>query len=101
MALSLKPAGSGAAEAEKAASLMTSPSPGQKPTLVTSWEEASFVVASAFWRTGARRPEKRETARSKLPQKKWTGLDLPTKPARNFSRTGVMVARICQKRCAY
>ena len=33
----------------------------------------------------AGRPEKRVTARSKLPQKKWTGLHLPQKRERNFS----------------
>ena len=33
--------------------------------------------------SGAFRPEKRVTARSKLPQKKWTGLALPKKPVRN------------------
>jgi hypothetical protein len=36
---------------------------------------------------GALRPEKRVTARSKLPQKKWTGLALPRKPVRNCWRT--------------
>jgi hypothetical protein len=35
------------------------------------------------WR-GAVRPEKRVTARSKLPQKKCTGLALPKKPVRNL-----------------
>src|SRR5207344_249975 len=35
-------------------------------------------------RSGARRPEKRETARSKLPQKKWTGLHLPMNEHRQF-----------------
>ena len=33
--------------------------------------------------SGACRPEKRVTARSNPPQKKWTGLDLPRKPVRN------------------
>ena len=32
---------------------------------------------------GALRPENRVTARSKLPQKKWTGLHLPMKDVRN------------------
>ena len=39
-------------------------------------------------RGGARRPLKRVTARSKLPQKKCTGLHLPRKPARKRSNTG-------------
>ncbi|MEZ5289105.1 MAG: hypothetical protein R2712_30735 [Vicinamibacterales bacterium] len=33
-------------------------------------------------RGGAGRPEKRVMARSKLPQKKWAGLHLPTNPRR-------------------
>ena len=36
---------------------------------------------------GALLPEKRVTARSKLPQKKCTGLTLPRKPARNSFKT--------------
>ena len=36
---------------------------------------------------GALRPEKRVTARSKLPQKKCTGLALPMKPVRNCANT--------------
>jgi hypothetical protein len=38
-------------------------------------------------RSGARRPENRVTARSKLPQKKRTGLDLPVNLALNWLRT--------------
>ena len=38
------------------------------------------------WR-GAGRPEKRVVARSKPPQKKWTGLALPTKPVWKRFRT--------------
>ena len=51
-------------------------------------------------RGGAGRPEKRVTARSKPPQKKWTGLALPTKPARRSVKTGAMRVRIVQQRCA-
>jgi hypothetical protein len=36
-----------------------------------------LVIGSAPGLSGARRPEKRVEARSKLPQKKCTGLDLP------------------------
>ena len=36
---------------------------------------------------GAVRPENRVTARSKLPQKKCTGLALPMKPGAEFSIT--------------
>src|SRR5438045_5779088 len=56
--------------------------PGQKPRLLTSCEYASRVIASGKCGIppgcgGAGRPEKRVTARSKLPQKKCTGLHLP------------------------
>ena len=44
-------------------------------------------------RAGARRPLKRVTARSKLPQKKCTGLHFPRKPARNVSKTGAIRRR--------
>src|SRR5262245_51638444 len=37
--------------------------------------------------SGARRPEKRVTARSKPPQKKWTGLTLPRKLLRKSLNT--------------
>ena len=40
------------------------------------------------------------TARSKLPQKKWTGLTLPRKPVRNCWKTGSTATRARQKRCA-
>ena len=61
--------------------------PGQNPALVTSCEYASRATSSGKFGMppgwgGAVRPEKRVTARSKLPQKKWTGLALPRKPAR-------------------
>ena len=36
---------------------------------------------------GAVRPEKRVTARSNAPQKKWTGLTLPRKAVRNSPNT--------------
>src|SRR5882672_928194 len=58
-------------------------------------------MASAPGRSGARLPEKRVTARSKLPQKKCTGLHFPTKPARNSWKTFSHTTRILQKRCAY
>ena len=51
-------------------------------------------------KAGARRPEKRVTARSKLPQKKCTGLALPTKPVRNCLNTRSIWTRACQKRWA-
>src|SRR5271170_6018601 len=47
---------------------MTSPSPGQNPTLITSCEYASLVMESASGRTGARRPEKRVGAYKYLPE---------------------------------
>ena len=49
---------------------------------------------------GAGRPEKRVTARSKLPQKRCTGLDLPRKPVRNRLKTRSVCRRIRQNRCA-
>lgn len=66
--------------------------PGQKPALVTSWEYASRATSSGRLVTlpgcgGAVLPEKRDVARSKLPQKKWTGLALPLNPARNVPST--------------
>ena len=66
--------------------------PAQKPALLTSCEYASQVTLSGRNGTppgcnGARRPEKRVTARSKLPQKKWTGLHLPMKAVRNSRNT--------------
>jgi hypothetical protein len=55
--------------------------PGQKPPLLTSCEYASRVTESATLGApgcgGAGRPENRVTARSKLPQKKCTGLTFP------------------------
>ncbi len=63
--------------------------PGQNPWLMTSCEYASRVIGSAPGRGGARRPEKRVTARSKLPQKKCTGLHLPTKPQRKLLEHGL------------
>src|SRR5438094_2696248 len=74
-----------------------SPPPGQKPTLLTSWEYDSRVTGSAPGRSGARRPEKRVTARSKLPQKKCTGLHLPINSQRNVSNTGFITMRARQK----
>jgi len=49
---------------------------------------------------GARRPEKRVTARSKLPQKKCTGLDLPKKRPRNSLKMASIEINACQKRLA-
>src|SRR2546427_12753980 len=66
-----------------------------------SCEYASRVTASARlgrppgWR-GARRPENRVWARSKLPHQKWTGLVLPTNRLRNTSRTRLIWQRSCQ-----
>src|SRR5512140_247369 len=55
--------------------------PGQKPNEITSCEYASRVTRSAPGRSGARLPEKRVEARSKLPQKKCTGLCFPSHPS--------------------
>src|SRR5215469_9654026 len=44
-------------------------------------------MASAPGRSGARRPENRVTARSKLPQKKCTALDFPINPALNWLKS--------------
>src|SRR5581483_9010524 len=76
------------------------PLPGQKPTLLTSCEYASFVMGSAPGRSGARRPENLVTAKSKLPQKKCTGLHLPMNHERNSSKTACTLNRIRQKLCA-
>ena len=46
------------------------------------------------------RPEKRVTARSKLPQKKCTGLALPRKPLRKSLKTRSTCTSARQKRCA-
>src|ERR1700675_882192 len=78
-----------------------SPPPGQKPALITSCEYASRVIESAPSRGGARRPEKRVTARSKLPQKKCTGLLLPIKRERNSLKISSAHTSIRQKRFAY
>ena len=52
-------------------------------------------------RIGARRPEKRVTARSKAPQKKWTGLHLPTKLHCEAVSTCAARERIRHHRFAY
>src|SRR6476469_8779316 len=57
-------------------------SPGQKPREITSSSYASRSIG--FARSGARLPLKRVTARSQLPQKKWTGLHFPRKRAERF-----------------
>ena len=49
-------------------------------------------------RGGAGRPEKRVTARSKLPQKKCTGLHLPTNPHADFVNTRATCATIRHQR---
>ena len=71
---------------------VTGPLPGQNPWLITSCEYDSRVTASAPGRSGARRPEKRVTARSKLPQNKCTGLHLPMNSQRKRSSTGFMAS---------
>src|SRR5262245_41945936 len=67
------------------------PLPGQNPQLLSSCEAASRVTASASGSAGARRPEKRVTARSQAPQKKWTGLHFPRKRARNTHIPSLLV----------
>src|SRR3546814_4231016 len=72
--------------------LSPSPAPGQKPALASSCEYASCITQSAQFGAppgcrGAPRPEKRVTARSKAPQKKCEGLDLPWNRARNTLNT--------------
>jgi len=62
------------------------------PDGALSWR----VIASAPGRSGAGRPEKRVTARSKLPQKKWTGLALPMNRERNSLKMASTVTRIRQ-----
>ena len=49
-------------------------------------------------RGGAGLPEKRVTARSKLPQKKWTGLHLPTNPHADCVNTRATCATIRHQR---
>ena len=68
--------------------------------LLTSCEYDSRVIESAPSFGGAGRPEKRVTARSKLPQKKCTGLHFPMNPARNFVKTSFENAIVRQKRSA-
>ena len=63
------------------------PLPGQNPQLLSLCEAAPRVTASASGSAGAQRPEKRVTARSKAPQKKWTGLHLPRKRDLNTLKT--------------
>ena len=46
------------------------------------------------------RPEKRVAARSKLPQKKWTGLALPMKRARKSFNTRLACSKASQNFCA-
>src|ERR1051326_492297 len=77
--------------------------PGQKPRLLTSCEYASRVISSGKCGIppgcgGACRPEKRVTARSKLPQKKCTGLHLPQKRDRNSLNTRSLWTRTRQNR---
>jgi hypothetical protein len=50
---------------------------------------------------GAVRPENRLTARSIAPQKKCTGLTLPTKRDRNTSNTRFICTSASQNRCAW
>ena len=77
----------------------TAPPPGQKPALQTSWEYAGPLIAP--FRCGASRPENRVQAKSKLPQKKCTGLHLPMNRARNCSITLEVETRIRHHRWAY
>src|ERR1043165_6547578 len=58
-------------------------------------------MGSGSLRAGAGRPEKRVTARSKLPQKKCTGLDLPIKRERKTLNTSSTETRVRQNRRAY
>src|SRR6478752_4448199 len=75
------------------------PPPNQKPTLLTSWEYASRVIGSAPGFSGALRPENRVTARSKLPQKKCTGLDFPMNCDRKRCRTASTESKMRQNFC--
>src|SRR5437764_10554500 len=70
--------------------------PGQNPTLLTSCEYASWVILSAPGRPGALRPENRVTAKSKLPQKKCTGLDFPIKRDLNWLKIASTDTRMRQ-----
>src|SRR5689334_23721373 len=69
-----------------------------------SCEYASSIIAYDTPGTGgcfgARRPEKRDTARSKPPQKKCTGLTLPMNRPRKSLSTLSEQTSVCQKRCA-
>src|SRR3546814_3246782 len=82
--------------------LSPSPAPGQKPALASSCEYASCITQSAQFGAppgcrGAPRPEKRVTARSKAPQKKCEGLDLPWNRARNTLNTRSACANARQR----
>ena len=52
------------------------------------------------WR-GAGRPENRVVARSKPPQKKWTGLALPTKPVLEALQHPIGLEQACQSSSAW
>ena len=67
---------------------------------MTSCEYASRMNAGPS-RGGAGLPEKRVTARSKPPQKKWTGLHFPTKSHCDIVKTRAIWRRIRQQRFAY
>src|SRR5487761_1716403 len=65
------------------------------------WVEKQTIQVGIDGVRGARRPENRVTARSKLPQKKCTGLDLPMNRPRNSSKTESAETSARQKRFAY
>src|SRR6266516_3037591 len=76
-----------------------------KAQLETSCEYASAITQLATlgvtpFGGGAGRPEKRVTAKSKLPQKKCTGLALPMKRARNSFMTRLACTKASQNFCA-
>ena len=50
---------------------------------------------------GARRPEKRVTARSSAPQNRWTGLTLPMNSERNCSNTRTISISARQNRSTW
>ena len=63
------------------------PPPGQNPQLLSSARGGFAGHGVGVGEPAPWRPEKRVTARSQAPKKKWTGLHFPRKRARNTCKT--------------
>ena len=64
--------------------------------IISVWPDLIFEVLAHA--TGTAFPEKRVTARSKLCQKKWTGLHFPRNRPRNSLKIPSTWTKTCQKR---